>query len=57
MDDVAKEARRAYKREWARKNPDKVREYQERFYKKQAAKMAAVADGKPSDGGDETKEV
>lgn len=57
MDEKTREARRAYMREWAKKNPDKVREYQERFYKKQVAKMAAVADEKPSDGGNETREV
>ena len=37
MNEKAKEARRAYKREWARKNPDKVRAAQERFYNKKAA--------------------
>ena len=34
MDDKAKAARRAYKREWARKNPDKCRKYQENYWTK-----------------------
>lgn len=32
----AKEARRKYKREWARKNKDKVKAAQERYWEKQA---------------------
>lgn len=36
----ALEARRAYKREWAKKNPEKVRKYQETFWQKQAEKAA-----------------
>lgn len=38
-DTAAAEARRAYKREWARKNPDKVKAAQERYWKKKAAQM------------------
>ena len=38
-DSAAAEARRAYRREWARKNPDKVRAAQERYWKKKAAQM------------------
>ena len=41
MTDEAKEARRAYKREWYRKNPEKVKAQQERFYAKKAAEAAA----------------
>jgi len=37
--EAAKEARRAYKREWARKNPDKVKAAQERYWKKKAAQI------------------
>lgn len=37
MDERALEARRAYKREWQRNNPDKVRAQQERYWKKKAA--------------------
>ncbi len=36
---AAAEARRAYKREWARKNPDKVKAAQERYWKKKAAQI------------------
>lgn len=39
-------ARRAYKREWRKKNPDKVRAANERFFKKQAEKLAAEKGGK-----------
>lgn len=35
------EARRAYKREWCRKNPEKVKASRDRFYKKLADKMNA----------------
>ncbi len=38
MDKKAIEARRAYKREWARKNPDKVKAAQERYWNKRAEK-------------------
>ncbi len=37
MNEAAKEARRAYRREWQRKNPDKVRAYQERYWSRKAA--------------------
>lgn len=43
MTEQAKEARRAYKREWARKNPEKVKAQQERYWKKKAAEQAAAA--------------
>lgn len=38
MTDAAKEARRAYFREWKKKNPDKVKAAQARFFEKLAAK-------------------
>ena len=44
MTKEAIEARRAYKREWARKNPDKIKEYQARFYERKAAQAAAEAE-------------
>lgn len=37
MNEKAAAARRAYKREWARANPDKVKAAQERYWAKQAA--------------------
>lgn len=36
MTKQAIEARRAYKRKWAQDHPEKVREYQERYWTKQA---------------------
>ncbi len=37
MNDRAKEARREYKRQWAKNNPDKIRAQQERYWSKKAA--------------------
>ena len=37
MDEKAKAARRAYKRAWAKKNPEKIRAQQERYWVKKAA--------------------
>lgn len=36
MDEKAKEARRAYKREWNRRNKDKVKAAQERYWNRKA---------------------
>ena len=36
----AAEARRAYKRKWAKENPDKIRAQQERYWEKRAARAA-----------------
>lgn len=38
--DAMKAARNAYRREWRKKNPDKVKAAQERYWLKRAAKMA-----------------
>ena len=35
------EARKAYQREWRRKNPDKVRAINERYWQKKATKILA----------------
>lgn len=40
MTDEAIEARRAYKRRWAREHPDKVREQQRRYWEKRAQQQA-----------------
>lgn len=40
MTEQAKEARRAYRREWNRKNRDKVKAAQERYWNKKAAEAA-----------------
>lgn len=42
MNANATAARRAYKREWARKNPDKIRAQQERYWTRRAAEAAAA---------------
>lgn len=39
MTEAAAEARRAYKRQWAKDNPDKVRAYQARYWLKHAAEV------------------
>ena len=47
MTEEAKEARRAYKRQWAKKNPDKIRAQQARHWQKkaeEAARAQALAD-------------
>ena len=36
MNEAAAEARRAYKRAWAKANPDKIRAQQERYWTKKA---------------------
>lgn len=38
LTEAAKEARRAYKAAWARRNPDKVRAQQARYWERRAAK-------------------
>ena len=47
MDKTAKAARAAYQRSWRRKNPDKVREINERYWMRRAEKELA----KRSDNG------
>lgn len=41
----AREAQRQYQREWRRANPQKVREYNERYWEKKAAESGRVNDG------------
>lgn len=41
MTDKAVEARRAYKRAWAKKNQDKVKAAQERYWERKAEQQAA----------------
>lgn len=38
--EAAIEAKRAYQREWRKRNKDKVREYNERFWIKKGAELA-----------------
>lgn len=42
-DNRAAEIRRAYQRAWRAKNKDRVREYNRRFWEKQAAKQSEIA--------------
>lgn len=39
IEEMAIEARRSYQREWRRKNPDKVRENNRRYWERKAQKM------------------
>lgn len=58
MTDAAKEARRAYKRKWARENPDKIRAQQDRYWSKRAeADAAAAAAAAQSEAGREPLEA
>lgn len=41
MNEAAKEARREYKRQWARSHPEMVRAAQERYWSRRAAETAA----------------
>jgi hypothetical protein len=41
MTEQAAEARRAYKRKWAADHPEKVKEYQRRYWTKKGAEAAA----------------
>lgn len=40
---TASEARKAYRRKWAKENPDKIRAYQERYWEKKAREMEVEA--------------
>lgn len=39
MTDSAREAKRAYARAWNKKNPDKCRQYRERYWEKKAKEL------------------
>lgn len=41
MDEKAREAQREYLREWRKRNPERVRESNKRYWQKRAAKLAA----------------
>lgn len=42
MNEAAKAARREYKRNWQRKNRDKVKKYQEDYWNRKAQEAAAA---------------
>lgn len=45
----AAELRRAYQKEWRAKNKDRVREYNRRFWEKQAEKQSEIAAERQTD--------
>ena len=50
MDEKAKEARRAYRRKWAKENPEKVKAQQARYWQKKAALMEAEQAAQAQEG-------
>jgi len=48
MTEQARAAQRAYKAEWRRKNPDKVKQQQERYWEKRAAQQAQETQTAPT---------
>ena len=48
MTEEAKQARQAYRREWQRKNRDKVKAYNERYWEKKAAAQNAADQEAPA---------
>lgn len=48
MSEAAKEAAREYKREWRKKNPDKVRMHTARYWERKAAQMSALKENEPN---------
>lgn len=52
MTEKAAEARRAYKREWAKRNPEKIKEYQSRYWTKKAEAAASDPEGEQQRGGE-----
>lgn len=49
--ELKREARREYMREWRKKNPEKLRAAQERYWAKKAAEIAAKREKPPENGG------
>lgn len=50
MEELKREARREYIREWRRRNPEKVQAAQERYWAKKAAEIAAKREKQPENG-------
>lgn len=50
MEELKREARREYIREWRKRNPEKVQAAQERYWAKKAAEIAAKRE-KPLENG------
>lgn len=50
MQELKKQARREYIREWRRRNPEKVQAAQERYWAKKALEIAAKREKPPENG-------
>lgn len=48
--ELKREARREYMREWRKKNPEKLRAAQERYWMKKASEIAAKREKPPENG-------
>ncbi len=55
MTEEAKKARAEYRKEWQRKNKDKVKAYNERYWEKKAASMKAAKAQQPEPAPEEAK--
>lgn len=49
MTKEAQEARRQYRKQWAKNNPDKVRAYNQKYWEKKAREAAAAAQSSGQD--------
>ncbi len=45
MSEATREARNAYKRKWAKDNPEKVKAATRRYWEKKAQEVTAIAEG------------
>lgn len=50
MQELKREVRREYMREWRKNNPDKLKAAQERYWLKKAAEIAAKREKPPENG-------
>lgn len=50
MQELKKQARREYSREWRKRNPEKVQAAQERYLANKAAEIAAKREKPPENG-------
>lgn len=50
LSDAAREARNAANREWRKKNPAKVREYNRRYWERKAEKAGRIRKDEPVEG-------
>jgi len=56
MTDAAVKARNEYRREWRKKNPDKVKAMNDRYWAKKAAQAAAKQEQTPTGEAAQTKQ-